>query len=302
MNNIVLPQLANLDAMLDAPMDAAGRDRLGFALCLAGALHAVLILGVTFSKENRAAVAQRLEITLAQFNSENAPKTADFLAQANQEGSGTLSEKKELTTQQLAAVNDNQIRDAAKNLQQASAPEQSTADRRLASSAKNRDVSSRDARQPIKQPLRGAAQLAQLNQEIASLEAKLDIQRQAYAKRPRVRRLTSMSTKQADDAMYLHKWRSKVEAIGNLNYPDEAKRKNIHGELRLLVALLPNGEINEVKILKSSGKRILDDAAIRIVHLAAPYPAFSREMSKQVDVLEIIRTWRFEKSRLLSEN
>jgi protein TonB len=278
------------------------RDRLGFALCLAGALHAALILGVTFSKEDRQESSSRMEITLAQYASKDEPKNADFIAQANQEGSGTLDEKKELTTQNLAAVHDNRIQEASKTTQQAAAPESVRNDRLLATNTTAANKSNTRERQPLKNQRRGTAQLEELNREIASLEAKLDIQRQAYAKRPRIRRLTSLSTKQADDALYLHKWRSKVEAIGNLNYPDEAKRKNIHGELRLLVALLPNGEIHEVKILKSSGKRLLDDAAIRIVHLAAPYPAFSATMSKQVDVLEIIRTWRFEKSQLVSES
>ena len=278
------------------------RDRLGFALCLAGALHAALILGVTFSKEDRQESSSRMEITLAQYASKDAPDNADFIAQANQQGSGTLDEKKELTTQHFAAVHDNRIQDASKTTQQAAAPESVRNDRLLATNTSAVDKSIARERQPLKNQQHGATQLEELNREIASLEAKLDIQRQAYAKRPRIRRLTSLSTKQADNALYLHKWRSKVETIGNLNYPDEARRKNIHGELRLLVALLPNGEIHEVKILKSSGKRLLDDAALRIVHLAAPYPAFAGTMRKEVDVLEIIRTWRFEKSRLSSEN
>lgn len=276
-------------------------DRLGFTLCLAGALHAALILGVTFAKEDRQITPPRMEITLAQFASNETPKQADFIAQANQQGSGTLEEKRELTTQQLAAIADNRIREASKTVQEQAAPETVDAERKLATRSRQADASQQKQRQSLKKNRRDTAQLDELNREIASLEAKLDIQRQAYAKRPRIRRLTSLSTKQADDALYLHKWRSKVEAIGNLNYPDAAKRENIYGELRLLVALLPNGEIHEVKILKSSGKRILDEAALRIVHLAAPYPAFSAAMSKQVDVLEIIRTWRFEKSRLVSE-
>jgi protein TonB len=69
-----------------------------------------------------------------------------------------------------------------------------------------------------------------------------------------------------------------------------------------MVALLPNGEIQEIKVLKSSGYKLLDEAAIRIVHLAAPYDAFPPDMRRQVDVLEIIRTWRFHKDRFSSSN
>lgn len=283
--------------------DDAGRsrDRLGFALCFAGALHAALILGITFSKEGREAVSHQLEITIAQFSSKEAPDKADFIAQANQQGSGTLEQTKELTTQHLAALHDNQIREANQAIRKPSAPEVVDNDALLTARAKSIDSSTKTQKQLLKSPQLGEAQLEKLNQEIASLEAKLDMQRQAYAKRPRIRRLTSLSTKQADDALYLHKWRTKVETIGNLNYPEQAKINKIHGELRLMVALLPNGAIHEVKILKSSGKRVLDEAALRIVHLAAPYPPFPAAISKTTDVLEIIRTWRFEENRLLSE-
>ncbi|MEP3350826.1 MAG: energy transducer TonB, partial [Marinomonas sp.] len=79
----------------------------------------------------------------------------------------------------------------------------------------------------------------------------------------------------------------------NIHYPEEAKRNHLYGELRLAVSLLPNGYIDDIEILHSSGKRVLDDAAMRIVRLAEPFQAFPSELKKEVDQLEIIRTWRF---------
>ncbi|HSC66599.1 MAG TPA: energy transducer TonB, partial [Cellvibrio sp.] len=133
-----------------------------------------------------------------------------------------------------------------------------------------------------------------ISSEIASLQAKLDKQRQEYAKRPRVRTLTSVSTKESFDAKYLHEWSTKIEQVGNRNYPAEALSRHITGNLRLSVVINPDGTIFEIKVLQSSGQRILDDAARQIVRLSAPFAAFPAEIRKQADRLQIIRTWNFE--------
>ncbi len=88
-------------------------------------------------------------------------------------------------------------------------------------------------------------------------------------------------------------WRQKVERIGNLNYPDEARRRKLSGNLLLDVALNPDGSINEITLRRSSGERALDDAAVRIVKLAAPYAKFPDDIRKDVDILHIERTWQF---------
>lgn len=279
-------------------------DRLGFAFCLALALHAAFILGVGFSYEDRQVAAPKIEITLAQHRSEKAPEEADFLAQNNQEGSGTLEQKAMLTTRELADFHDTTIREVTpqqqlKSSQTAKAAHQilTTRDHSQDQTALNYDEAESAEEMPL---VTEDAATVQRSLEIASLEAKLEIQRQAYAKRPRIRRLTSMATKQSDDALYLHHWREKIESIGNQNYPAQAKQQNLYGSLRLVVSLLPNGDVHQVRILQSSGHAVLDQAAIRIVHLAAPFEPFPQKMQKNVDVLEIIRTWRFHKDRLTS--
>ena len=129
--------------------------------------------------------------------------------------------------------------------------------------------------------------------EIASLEAKLDHQRQTLTKEPRTRRLTATSTRRSSDALYMNQWLRKIESVGNLNYPAEAKKQNINGKLRLLVAVKSDGTIHKLKVLETSGHKVLDDAAKNIVRQAAPFAPFPEEMRKDAEVLEIIRTWQF---------
>ncbi len=142
-------------------------------------------------------------------------------------------------------------------------------------------------------PQRTAAQiLASRGQEIASLSARIEEEAVAYANRPR-RKAISASTQEYKYASYLDAWRRKVEAIGNLNYPEEAKRRQLYGSLILRVALRADGSLEEVRVLRSSGSDILDQAAVRIVHLAAPYAPFPPDIRKETDFLDITRTWQF---------
>src|SRR5690606_10592695 len=117
----------------------------------------------------------------------------------------------------------------------------------------------------------------ELSDAASSLQAQLDLHRQEYAKRPRRYTISSASTKEARDALYLDNWRKRIEAIGNLNYPSQATEQGIYGTLRVMVALNPDGSVNDIRILRSSGERVLDEAAVRIVQLAAPFEAFPPE-------------------------
>jgi len=115
-----------------------------------------------------------------------------------------------------------------------------------------------------------------------------------YAKRPK-RRFISASTQEYRDAEYLIKWREKLEYYGNKYYPDQAKSRDLSGEVLLLVAIKADGTLARVEVSKSSGIKILDEAAIQTVHIAAPFAKFTKEMRKDTDILEIVRTWRFNK-------
>jgi periplasmic protein TonB len=95
-------------------------------------------------------------------------------------------------------------------------------------------------------------------------------------------------------------WRAKVERIGNINYPDEARRRRLSGSLLLDVALNPDGSVQEITVRRSSGHKVLDDAAIRIVELASPFAPFPPDIRGEVDVLHVTRTWKFLNSNQFS--
>lgn len=279
------------------PVDAG--DRLSFTLFLALAVHALLVFGVTFTLPDAGQAAPSLDVTLANHSSPDEPDEADFLAQHNQLASGTEEEARQLTTDQQAEFADTQVREINPTPQvQAAAPQQQE-DREVVTTvgpSGRQQVQVEDPdREEEQQEREGLVEdTPPLSQEIASLQAKLDQQRQEYAKRPRIRRLTSAATRAAADAQYLHEWGQKVERTGNRHYPQEALNQQITGNLRLLVAINPEGGVHEVEILQSSGHSVLDQAAIQIVHLAAPYKRFPPEIRETTDRLEIIRTWNFE--------
>lgn len=144
---------------------------------------------------------------------------------------------------------------------------------------------------PATPSISGAALIAR-SFEIASLDAEIAARMEAKSKRPR-RKFISATTHEYKFAAYMEAWRAKVERVGNLNYPDEARRDRLSGSLILDVALNADGSINEIVVRRPSGFPALDDAAIRIVKLASPYAAFPEEFRKDIDILHITRTWQF---------
>jgi protein TonB len=127
---------------------------------------------------------------------------------------------------------------------------------------------------------------------MATLNAQIEDKLRAYAERPR-RKFINARTREYKYAAYMEAWRAKVERVGNLNYPDQARRENLSGSLLLDVALRPDGSIESVSLRRSSGYPVLDDAAMRIVRLAAPYAPFPADIREETDILHIERTWQF---------
>jgi len=282
-------------------------DRLGFTLFVAALLHVALILGVSFSIDPPPDIRKTLEITLAPFKSQKPPEQADYLAQDNQQGSGTLEKKALPKTTEVAPFQDNKINKvtpppAAKPQVQ---PEPTPPKKAVATTApKPKKTEARPSQtRELEKPKAATPDFdsSQLSSEIASLEAELSHEQQLYAKRPRIHRLSAASTMRDKGAWYKDEWRKKVERIGNLNYPDEARRQQIYGSLRLMVSINSDGSLYEVLVLESSGQPLLDQAAQRIVRLAAPFAPFTGDLT-DVDRLEIIRTWRFAKGDRLSSN
>ncbi|MDQ2076579.1 energy transducer TonB [Marinimicrobium sp. ABcell2] len=280
-----------------APVDTG--DRLSFTLFLALALHAMVVFGVTFKLPDPGAASPTLDIVLASHKDPNEPDEADYLAQHNQQASGTEEEARKLTAEQHAEFADTQVRDINPAPQiQAAAPTERREEQILTTrGSSHRSVQRLEDPDPQDEQDKREGLLEELpiiTQEIASLQAQLARQRQEYSRRPRIHRLTSMATRASADAAYLHEWSTRVEQTGNRHYPQEALRQRITGSLRLSVSVNPDGTVHQVEILQSSGQSILDQAAVQIVHMAAPYATFPAEIRQQYDRLEIIRTWTFD--------
>lgn len=265
---------------------------------MAIAIHAMLIFGITFTLPKSDKVAPTLNITLATHESKKQPKDTDFLAQSNQEASGTEDEVKELTTTELAEVADvnvNQVNPTeslkATQKQQQKRKVLSTSSSASRSTPSDKLVNERED-QSERQDKPTPAQTR--SEKLASLQAKLDRERQAMAREPRVTRHTSVSTKSSDEAAYYNYWSDKIVKIGNKNFPKEALDKEIFGSLRMEVSIRANGTVASAKVTSSSGFSLLDDTARRIVKLAEPFRPLPKEITKNADIFVIYRTWNFE--------
>ena len=274
-------------------------DRLGVTLLFSLIVHAVLILGIGFELAKPKPSLPALDVTLLTAANAQAPDHADFLAQANNRGGGDADKAKRPSSLFSGPLPTDQqgiapmpLQPAAPTPSTASAPRllsaRAQAERQVAQNPERRErdqVAPRQSAIPIDRQL----EMAKLAQEIRTEE-------QAYAKRPRVKHI-SANTREFAYAAYDKAWVSRIERVGNLNYPDEARRRQLHGQLVLTVGLASNGQIESIDIIQSSGHKVLDDAAIRIVHLAAPFPPVPQGKDdrgrKGVDVLYITRTWQF---------
>ncbi|MDB4837132.1 energy transducer TonB [Marinomonas sp.] len=273
-------------------------DKFSIALFIAISTHVLVVMLLGFDFELPAQKSKTLEVTLVKHTTK-APIDADFIAQANQQASGTELRKQKLTSTENSQFLADKIHEISPPIQPELASAEPKNEPNLLSTQYQEaifqvaDIPEQEQK-TLEEKFLGKTQIpSHLSSDIATLEALLDQQRQSYAKRPRIRRLTAVSAKAAIDAEYLDEWRRRIEKIGNIHYPAEAKQNRLYGELRLAVSLLPNGYVENIEILHSSGVRVLDDAAMRTVRLAEPFQAFPSELKQEVDKLEIIRTWRF---------
>ncbi len=273
-------------------------DRFGLMILVALVVHAALILGISFGgfdsvDENK--VTPRMEVTLVKTQTEKAPDKVDYLAQANQAGGGNVEEivRPETPFTSMAPKQSIDLTTPTPPTENVIKEEQATRNELL--TMENHDQSIMADVFPAKKKEGDKVKVAELlsqSREIASLEVELGTSMRAYAKMPR-RKFISAATKEYKYASYMESWRRKVEKIGNLNFPQEAKRRNLAGELILDVAINPNGTILRVKVARSSGYKLLDDAALSIVHLAAPFAPLTPAILKETDILHITRTWKF---------
>ncbi len=309
------------------------RSPLFWALWLSVLVHAVL-LTLHFEPELKKLKDQlpTLEVMLVNTKGARAPEKADALAQANLDRGGNTDEKRQMksplpTMRQLPS---SQQPPTQINLQTPTASPQQDGTltqekQRVAQLEQEAQALLTQLKQgpilptlqtlPLKQqassapsihpqaeqpPMRDRVQTTRL-QEMAELEAIIAKRQEAYESRPK-RQFIGARTREYRFASYVEQWRQQVERVGNLNYPVAARTRKLHGQLQLTVSIRADGSIEEVKINRSSGIKLLDEAARHIVQMAAPYQPFPQAIRNDTDILSITRTWSFtQQDEMLTE-
>jgi protein TonB len=267
-------------------------DRLGVTLLFSLIAHGVLALGLTFEYEKSAPSLPALDVILVQSASGEKPDKADFLAQAHNSGGGTLDKAVRPSELVSSPVNTPESGIAPRPMRASAPKPQPPSERELLTQQRAKFSVTTQAETPEQPPLPQptARDVLEKKLEMARLATEIQRESEAYAKRPK-KKYISANTKEYAYAAYMSAWVARVERIGNLNYPDDARREQLHGDVLLTVALRKDGTIKSIDIVQSSHHSILDDAATRIVKLAAPFPPIPTE--EGVDELYITRTWQF---------
>jgi len=237
-----------------------------------------------------------MEVVLVNAKSVQSPLNPDALAQVNLAGGGNTEEDRRLKSP-LPASHKSQIGSEEAALQARVAQLEKQANALLTQLQPNGQVQNPPQAAPPapEQPVIDATQISQQAREMAQLQARISQQWDEYQKRPK-RAFVGANVKEYSFARYVEDWVTKVERVGNVNYPEAARRQGIYGSLKLTVSIYADGRIEDIEVDRSSGSKILDTAAIKIVELAAPFAAFPDDMRKKADILSITRTWTFTRS------
>ena len=285
--------MSNIDAPLLEPSPVTSTDRMAMTVFFAIALHAIIILGITFGRHDEPPpenILPTLDITVSS-RTTLPPDEADYLAQTSQDGGGNTTEKVKPTQaipEQAPAV-----------MPQQPAPSPAQV---IATDAAVTKVHQENTEIPeTVKPEVTATELIERSMEMVNLNEQLNESMQAYAQRPR-HIYVSARTQEYKYANYMSEWVKKVERVGNLNYPDEARRAGLSGKLIMDVTMNADGTVRNISIMRPSGHKVIDEAATRIVNLAAPFPPFPEEILKDADIMHITRTWEFSTTNRLKSH
>lgn len=268
-------------------------DPIGATLLFSLLLHGVLLLGLTFHFARPRPALPTMDVTLVDVANREAPDKADFLAQADNRGGGN-SAKVAQPAQPFSGLLPRPDPGTAPRPVAASTPKPQTATAPRMVTTRGHSsfsVDSDSAHPQHDTPDTATAREARLQQEMAQLAAEVRDQTEAYAKRPR-KKFISANTREYAYVVYMRAWVDRIQRIGNLNYPEAARRRRLHGSLVLTVGLNRDGSVYSIDVIRSSGDPVLDQAAENIVRLAAPFPPLPHDRQR-VDILYITRTWQF---------
>jgi protein TonB len=284
---------------LAARLRRVGGPLLAAAFAISLTLHGLLLLIQFRLPESKPVRDKGLEVVLVNTRHAKAPDKPDVLAQANVDGGGNTEQNVRPSTP-LPPQPTRQDGDAlieAKRRTPEPVREQKqviTRDKAPAKVAAAPKKVEQPAPRPEPPPQVSGLDLLDSAAAVARLEAQIDRDLQELAKRPR-KKFIGARAQEYRFAQYVEDWRQKVERVGTLNYP-EAARGKLYGSLLLSVSIRADGSVDKVGVQRSSGHKVLDDAAVRIVTMAAPYAPFPPDIRKDYDIIEITRTWKFERS------
>lgn len=302
---------------------------LSVAIWVSIAVHA-LLLSLHFEPELKkfADKLPTLEVMLVNAKTNTKPDKADVLAQANLDRGGNTDQDRKMKSA-LPAVKQQKAEFSVKPMAQVKAGKKAAKQTAAETKAQKHVAALEKQAQELmtqlestntvtSQPVQNAAakevetgsqetpskvlnmsDLTAAALEMDRLEALIAKQQDEYQKRPK-RKFIGARAKEYKYALYVESWRQKVEKVGNLNYPEAAKNLKMYGQLQMTVSIKSDGSIETIELNRSSGHKVLDEAAKRIVELGAPYARFPDEVRKEIDILSITRTWTFTKEDSLA--
>lgn len=270
---------------------------IAIALAFSLVLHAFMLFGIGFAlpdprKTNDS--LQPLQVVLVNSKAKSRPVKADALAQNNLDGGGNTTEDRQAKSPLPTLTDEKQFtpEQSAQRVQQLEQGVKLLLAQATISTHSIRQQKKQGQEQQTSGDSTNNLDMVQRKLEIARLEAQISKDFDAYQKLPR-RKFIGARTQEYRFARYIEDWRIKVERIGNLNYPQAARQKNIYGTLQLSVSIRADGSVEKVEVSRSSRQPILDAAARRIVKLAAPFSPLPPDIRKDTDILNITRTWTF---------
>jgi len=290
--------------MYGAGIDERGSRLLAYAVAVSIAVHAVL-LAVKFTPFDLSRMFDRgppLEVVLVNATSKSKPTKADVLAQANLDGGGNTGEDRRAKTPLPVLPKESAASELTATTQKVDQMQQQMQELLT-------QLKSTPAPAPVPKPAEASeraempstAELMQRTLAAMRLEAEIAQDMDAYQKRPK-RRFVGARAEEYRFARYVEDWRLKIERVGNLNYPEAARQMKLYGSLLVTVSIRADGSVEDIRIDRSSGNRILDAAAVRIVEMAAPYAPLPPDIRRDTDILHITRTWTFTRGEELRSN
>lgn len=279
----------------------SSNDRISFTFLLALAVHALIILGVGFELiKSHNAAPSTIEVILTKTQNIDTPNDAKVIAEHNQVQSGSVDfdarpTSPSVTNQSFQGNQQDNSKVSQKNTTRITEKQMLLHEIDPDSEKLSHDVTS-EQELAIDQ-----TELRKNQQNVAQLVSELSREKQLYAKRPRINHIDTLSAKSSVEAKYIKDWVQKVEIVGNINYPDQAKRRKLSGTLILSVLVNHDGRVISSILQQESGQKLLDESAMKVIKLAAPFRQFPPEMREEYEQLMITRTWVYHSDNFTTQ-